>query len=97
MAIVDGSVMGRAMVVEKNDMINKLLILIPAYNPSKELLTLVQKLTMFNHPILIINDGSHMGCMPIFNEIEQHSNSVTIHRHKTNKGKGSALKTGIAI
>ena len=78
-------------------MINKILILIPAYNPSKELLTLVQKLTMFNHPILIINDGSHMDCMPIFNEIEQHSNSVTIHHHKTNKGKGSALKTGIAI
>lgn len=66
-------------------------IIIPAYNPSKELYNLIEDLMKSQYTkIVIINDGSEN--TKIFEELEE---KVKIITHKSNKGKGIAIKTGI--
>lgn len=73
---------------------DKVLILIPAYNPSKKLKKLVLDLIKLNFSqILIINDGSIKG-KKIFEELKQFKECIIIG-YKENKGKGYALKYGI--
>ena len=66
----------------------KIIILIPAYNPDKELIKLVKELTE-NYKIIVINDGSDS--KKYFNAIKK---DCKILEHSVNKGKGRALKTG---
>ncbi len=70
-------------------------ILIPSYNPDEALIELIvslrQKTTM---PIVIVDDGSKKETAPIFAKAEQ-AGAVCI-AHDQNRGKGAALKTGIA-
>jgi glycosyltransferase involved in cell wall biosynthesis len=70
-------------------------VLIPAYNPSKSLLCLTEKLIQlgFKH-IVIVNDGSDQDCKSIFAEVEKMGNCHVLH-HAVNLGKGRALKTGL--
>ncbi len=70
-------------------MYDKLVILIPTYNPSEKLIKTIDVLkdSGFNH-IVVVNDGSLNN--EIFNEIEVDR----VLKHKTNKGKGASLKTG---
>lgn len=66
-------------------------IIIPAYNPSKELYNLIEDLMKSQYTkIVIINDGSEN--TKIFEELAE---KVKIITHKSNKGKGIAIKTGI--
>lgn len=66
-------------------------IIIPAYNPDKELEKIVQDLQEFEYTnIVVVNDGSKS--KDIFNNI---TNKVIVLQHEKNKGKGRALKTGI--
>lgn len=69
--------------------------LIPAYNPEECLIQVVQQLSEKGFWILIVDDGSDKEHKPIFQEIDDAEN-VLILPHETNKGKGSALKTGMA-
>ena len=69
--------------------------LIPAYNPEECLIQVVQQLSEKGFWILIVDDGSDKEHKPIFQEIDDAGN-VLILPHETNKGKGSALKTGMA-
>ena len=69
--------------------------LIPAYNPEECLIQVVQQLREKGFWILIVDDGSDKEHKTIFQEIDD-SGNVLILPHKTNKGKGSALKTGMA-
>lgn len=70
-------------------MYDKLVILIPTYNPSQKLIKTIEKLSKngFNH-IIIVNDGSSD------NEIFSKLNVDRILKHDVNMGKGAALKTG---
>lgn len=70
----------------------KFIALIPAYQPDDKLIELVKKLAKEKVEIIVVDDGSKSKCKNIFKEIE--SISHVIH-HKTNKGKGRALKTGL--
>lgn len=71
-------------------------VLIPSLDPSDALLQLIQDLHKHNiHDIIIINDGSNASCLSIFNKIEKDYGCMVIS-HEKNKGKGEALKTGIA-
>lgn len=70
------------------------MILIPAYEPSKELINLVKELVVEKEKILIINDGSSKEYEPIFQTCEQFG--AVVLTHETNQGKGKAIKTGIA-
>ena len=66
----------------------EIVILIPAYNPSEELIKLVRDLKK-SYKIIVVNDGSES--RRYFEEIKK---DCKILEHNRNKGKGRALKTG---
>lgn len=70
----------------------KKIVLIPAYQPSEELLKILQELQDLEFTLIVVNDGSGAGYDSVF---EQASEYATILLHAKNKGKGEALKTGI--
>lgn len=70
-------------------------LLIPAYNPDKHLLTLLTELKQ-SHPELVcvvVNDGSNISCAEVFNSLDQQG--IIVLHHTVNRGKGDALKTGM--
>ncbi|MDO5519919.1 MAG: bifunctional glycosyltransferase family 2/GtrA family protein [bacterium] len=68
-------------------------IVIPAYNPTKQLVRLIKQLKAeTDQPIIVVNDGSTKETIPYFQEIEH---EVTILTHPANQGKGEALKTAL--
>lgn len=71
-----------------------LCILIPAYQPDKCLIELVDQLLTCNYrQIVIINDGSDSSRQTIFYRWRS-CPKVVVLEHKKNLGKGEALKTG---
>ena len=70
-------------------------VLIPAYQPDEKLISLVDELLEKGIPyIVIIDDGSTNKCVEVFDALLIKERCQVI-RHITNRGKGSALKTGI--
>ncbi len=69
-------------------------VIIPAYRPPPELISFIDDLQKngFNR-IIVINDGSESCYKQIFDNIK--NTGCYLVEHKENKGKGSALKTGI--
>ena len=73
--------------------IKDIVILIPAYNPTKMLLKLVEDLEKLNFSkFLIVNDGSETS--GIFDILKSNKNCQIIE-YEANQGKGYALKYGI--
>ena len=73
---------------------NNLIVLIPAYNPPKELITLCDDLS--KHPfkrIIVVNDGSEKEYNDLFFQLETIFN-VKVLSHAVNQGKRDAIKTG---
>ncbi len=68
-------------------------ILIPAYKPDEQLVLLTERLSAIGLSILVVNDGSGSEFNGFFEKI---SDKATVVSHEKNKGKGSALKTGIS-
>lgn len=66
-------------------------ILIPAYNPTEDLIPLVDGLILNEFKVVVVNDGSKKEADDIFKKLN--SNAIFIE-HKENMGKGQALKTG---
>ncbi|KNY29204.1 bifunctional glycosyltransferase family 2/GtrA family protein [Pseudobacteroides cellulosolvens] len=70
-------------------------ILIPAYEPTEKLLSLVVKLKeKTDYKILIIDDGSGKHFQHIFKKTEYYG--CTVLHHIKNRGKGESLRTGFA-
>lgn len=68
-------------------------ILIPSYEPDERLLALVGSLKEVScDPILVVDDGSGEEYRTIFDSLEK--KGCTVLTHRSNQGKGSALKTG---
>lgn len=69
-------------------------IVIPAYQPTHTLVTLIKILQQQRETqeIIVVNDGSRSLCKPIFAELEKMPH-VTVLHHEVNQGKGQALKT----
>lgn len=65
----------------------RVIILIPAYNPEKELVEIVKKLQA--NKIIVVNDGSES--TKYFEEIKQYCEIIN---NEKNMGKGVALKRG---
>ena len=79
-----------------NSSFSNLAILIPAFNPKQNLIDLVIELSNFKcGQIVIVNDGSSSQSQGVFNVLNKMDN-VNIITHPFNKGKGTALKTGIS-
>jgi len=82
---------------------NKLSIIVPAYNESKTIHLILDKIktaTLINNiqkEIIIVNDCSTDDTGEcVLKYIENNSNlGIKYHKHKTNKGKGAAIRTGI--
>lgn len=69
-------------------------ILIPAYQPNENLVTLIKSLRQSQSTlrIIVVDDGSDRDKQNIFSKIQAFN--IELLRHKKNKGKGQALKTG---
>lgn len=75
---------------------NRIAIIIPAYEPDKRLISLIDDLVQKDiGPIFVVNDGSDMSFDCIFNAIKDkvENSGGLILKHEVNKGKGRALKT----
>lgn len=70
-----------------------IVILIPAYNPTVEMIGLTNALLTEGYAVVVVDDGSDDAHQWIFDGLPS---SVNIVKHKHNKGKGCALKTGYA-
>ena len=70
--------------------------LIPAYNPDRRLVDLVQELQRSGRmaQIIVVDDGSGEQCQPLFARLAAMP-GVTVLHHVVNLGKGAALKTGL--
>ena len=73
--------------------VDKVAVLVPAYNPDEKLLNLVANLKGEFGDILVVNDGSTEG-VDVFSRIAECGVPVIVH--EVNRGKGAALKTGFA-
>jgi len=70
-------------------------VLIPAYNPSPQLVKLVQRLLQEGiRRVIVVNDGSTESSQPVFRALKEIL-GVDYLEHTTNLGKGVALKTGL--
>ena len=67
--------------------------LIPAYKPTDELLNLVVQLSDAHFKIVIVDDGSGEEYREIFSASKRFADVLV---HEANRGKGRALKTGLA-
>lgn len=72
----------------------KRIALIPAYEPDKLLLKLLEELSVAELEIIVVDDGSGIRYNDIFDEVQKYG---TLLRHERNLGKGAALKTGFSF
>lgn len=73
----------------------KPVVLIPAYNPTDDLVGFVRQLAATDpEAIVIVDDGSSKECNSIFQDVDQ-IEKVILLKHAVNLGKGAALKTGL--
>lgn len=70
-------------------------IVIPVYNHPHYLADLVQHLSQFQYPIILVNDGSDAACTAILHQLAQHNAVVDLVEHPENLGKGQAVITGL--
>jgi len=69
--------------------------LIPAYNPSRQLVSVVRELSQTEFAaIVVVNDGSSRASAQVFAEVRSIP-KVHVLLHAENLGKGAALKTGL--
>ena len=73
----------------------KIVVIIPALNPSEDFIEYIKKLTKYEKvELIIIDDGSKQELKYIFNKIAENS-KCTVITHEFNQGKGKALKDGM--
>ncbi|QER38668.1 glycosyltransferase family 2 protein [Acinetobacter suaedae] len=70
-------------------------IVIPVYNHPHYLADLVQHLSQFQYPVILVNDGSDAACTAILHQLAQHNALVDLVEHTQNLGKGQAVITGL--
>lgn len=68
-------------------------VLIPAYEPDEQLIHLTRRLREKGFAVVVVDDGSGKDYAHIFDAIRDQAQIVT---HTRNRGKGAALKTGMA-
>ena len=71
---------------------DKKIALIPAYQPTEELLPFLESLTGAGFTSVVVDDGSGQDYAPIF---EEAATCAAVLTHDVNRGKGCALKTGL--
>jgi glycosyltransferase involved in cell wall biosynthesis len=77
----------------------KLSVIIPVYNEAATLEEIIHQVrgTKLPHQIIVVDDGSSDGSPAILERLQNGSQpSLTILRHFQNRGKGAAIRTGLA-
>ncbi|MBQ8836687.1 MAG: glycosyltransferase [Clostridia bacterium] len=78
----------------KQEILNKISIIVPSLNPDEKLCKTINSLLDIGFTdIICINDGSREDCHSFF---PKDTDNVTILTHEVNRGKGAALKTAFA-
>ena len=73
-----------------------LLVVIPVYNHESKIEAIVETLTLQKIPCLLMDDGSHDSCRLTLEKVaKRFSQTVTLIRHDTNRGKGAVVYDGI--
>lgn len=72
---------------------NRYIALIPAFEPDSRILKLTDELIDKGFDVVVVDDGSSPDCRELFGELSQRATVLT---HPSNRGKGAALKTGLA-
>lgn len=70
----------------------KHIALLPVFNPSYELLNLLQELYDSGFEIVVVNDGSGLDCEKLFFDCSRYAEVL---HHEKNQGNETALKTGL--
>lgn len=74
----------------------KAVVVIPAYNPTKDLIGVVRELAASRVPaIIVVDDGSTDASSARIFEAISGQKKVILLKHAVNVGKGAALKTGL--
>lgn len=76
---------------------DKIIVLIPAYNPDQKMTGLIEALSKNFKYIVVVNDGCSKEYDEVFAGLSNNKNieePIDIVVHEKNKGKGRALKTG---
>ncbi len=72
---------------------NKIIIVIPAYEPDSKMLGVIDDIKAdTRHSIVVVNDGSGEDKKEIFSKAAE---SAVVLEHEQNRGKGAAIKTAL--
>ena len=79
----------------------KLSVVIPVYNEEKTIAEIVKKVQSVKIPniikeLVIVNDSSSDNSFEIILRLAKKYKNIKFYSHKTNKGKGAALRTGFS-
>jgi glycosyltransferase involved in cell wall biosynthesis len=76
----------------------KLSILMPVYNESATVVTVVKRVLDVTYPcdieLVIVDDGSHDGSADLVGALDD--KRISLVRHDRNRGKGAAIRTAVA-
>ena len=72
---------------------NRMITLIPAYEPDEKLIVLLRELKDKEITSVVVNDGSSPSYNPIFEEAKKYG---IVLSYEENRGKGAALKYGLS-
>lgn len=73
------------------DLDKKSIVLIPAYQPSDNLIRTTDRLILEGFIVVVVNDGSESQYQSVFDSLNK---KIYLVHYNVNKGKGAALKTG---
>ena len=68
-------------------------VVIPAYKPDERLWRLAAEVLEAGYRLIVVDDGGGAAYLPIFEGLD--SRAIVLH-HSENRGKGAAIKTGLA-
>jgi glycosyltransferase involved in cell wall biosynthesis len=80
----------------------RLTVLVPVYNERHVVEASVRRVLALEHPlirkleVIVVDDCSTDGTSDVLQRLAENDSRITLIRHETNKGKGGALRTGIA-
>jgi glycosyltransferase involved in cell wall biosynthesis len=73
-----------------------IVMVLPAYNESKTIGQVIEKLLGLGLQVIVVDDGSEDETYKIVkNLLKNHSEQVSLYRHPLNRGVGATLQTGI--
>lgn len=70
-------------------------VIIPVYNHPDKLHHLVTIFNKMSLPVIMIDDGSDVNCRHVLAQLAQQNTNLMLQTHRSNQGKGAAIKTGI--